>query len=228
VEGAVAVSFEVKVFPADAYAGDAAAVIASALPRTGSVVITGGTTGANIYGAMTSSGSDWSGIEVFFSDERSVPPDHPASNFAMAKRKLFDPLGIEGWHRMRGEDDPEAAARAYHSELAGAGSAPELILLGMGGDAHIAALFPGSPALEGTTQLCRAVDRPDGMRGITLTPPALLAGRKIMLMVTGADKAEAVRRVLTDDEPPAAAPARLLAGHPDTAFLLDQAAASLL
>jgi len=101
------------------------------------------------------------------------------------------------------------------------------MLLGMGADAHVGALFPGSPALE-ETALAAVVDRPDGMQGVTLTPTAMLSARRIILLVTGEAKAEAVRRAVTGDEDPTKCPARVLAEHPDAAFLLDDAAASAL
>ena len=98
----------------------------------------------------------------------------------------------------------------------------------MGADAHVGAMFPGSPALEESERFCRAVDRPDGMQGLTLTPPALLNANKVLLLVTGAAKAETVARVVTGNEPAIECPARILAPHPDVTFLLDDAAASRL
>jgi 6-phosphogluconolactonase len=130
---------------------------------------------------------------------------------------------------MRGEDDPTSAAAEYGDEVRPVVEAGvDLVLLGMGADAHICAMFPGSLALDVTDELCRAVDRPDGMQGLTLTPPAVLSGRKIAVIVTGSGKAEAVRRVFHGTETPAQCPARLLAQHPDVTFLLDEPAAAHL
>jgi 6-phosphogluconolactonase len=98
------------------------------------------------------------------------------------------------------------------------------MLLGMGADCHIGALYPASPAL-GADDYCAPVDRPDGLAGLTLTPPAMLAARKILLLVTGAAKAEAVRRAVEGSEGPESCPVRLLADHPDATFLLDEPAA---
>ncbi|HEV3472062.1 MAG TPA: 6-phosphogluconolactonase, partial [Actinomycetota bacterium] len=75
---------------------------------------------------------------------------------------------------------------------------------------------------------CVAVDRPDGLRGLTLTPAVVLSARKILVLVTGEVKAEAVKRAVQGGETVEACPARLLAAHPDVTFLLDDAAASLL
>ena len=130
---------------------------------------------------------------------------------------------------MRGEDDPDVAAALYHSDIEeDVRRGLDLLLLGMGADCHIGAMFPGSPALNEWHQLCRAVDRPDGMKALTLTPPAMLSAKKILLLVTGANKAEAVRRVVESDQAPADCPARLLANHPDATFLLDEPAAARL
>jgi 6-phosphogluconolactonase len=95
----------------------------------------------------------------------------------------------------------------------------------MGDDCHIAALFPGSPALDESEHTVLAVDRPDGLRGITLTPPALVNAARTFVIVTGKSKASAVRRAVRDSEPAETCPVRLL--H-DPVFLLDEPAASAL
>ncbi|HYI46537.1 MAG TPA: 6-phosphogluconolactonase [Actinomycetota bacterium] len=208
---------------------EAAARIGADLPPRGSVVLTGGTTAEKIYPFLALQQRDWSRIEVLFSDERCVPPDDPASNFKMATDLLLNRTSPGAVHRMRGEDEPAAAAIAYHDEIASLVDAGlDLMLLGMGADAHVGANFPDSPAVKRSKNLCRAVDRPDGMKGLTLTPRAILFGVKVLLLVTGNAKADTVRRVIEGDEDPTTCPARLLAGHPDVTFLLDQAAASRL
>ncbi len=220
--------FGVEVSPPDRFAERAATQIADLAPTGGgSLVLTGGTTVEPVYSALVAQRGDWSGLEVFFSDERCVPPDDAASNYAMAKRTFLDHAGLPSVHRMRGEDEPEEAARSYHAELiTPVESGFDLVLLGMGADGHIAALFPYSDALRATDMLCSAVQRPDGLGGLTLTPPALWSGKKILLLVTGGGKAETVRRVIHGDEPPEECPARLLADQPDVTFLLDEPAAS--
>jgi 6-phosphogluconolactonase len=223
------VSFSVEVLAGRRYADEAAARVALALPGEGSVVLTGGTTARPLYEALAGADIGWGGLEILFSDERCVPPNDAASNYAMASEALLEDVRPARVHRMRGEDDPEAAANTYHEAISvPVGRGLDLVLLGMGADCHVAGLFPASPALEERDRLCRAVDRPDGMRGLTLTPPALLAGRRVLLLVAGRGKAEAVRRAVAGDEPPASCPARLLAGHPDATFLVDDAAASAL
>jgi 6-phosphogluconolactonase len=176
---------------------------------------------------MVEEGTDWSGVDVLFSDERAVSPDHDDSNYRMATDTLLSSARPRAVHRMRGEDPPDEAARAYATEIAPfVAEGIDLAVLGMGADCHVCGLFPGSPALV-ATDMCAAVDRPDGMKGITLTPVALRACKQILVIATGEAKAEAVRRAVKGDEDPSACPARVLAGLPTT-FLLDEPAASLL
>jgi len=222
------VTFGVEVFAGERFAREVAALVAREVADASSVVLTGGSTAEKVYEPLGETGLDWSSTDVVFSDERCVPPHDDASNFGMADR-LLPRLDAARVHRMHGEDDPPDAAGAYSDEirpLVDAGL--ELMLLGMGADGHICALFPGSPALEEKDGLCAAVDRPDGMTGLTLTPPAILSGRRVLLFVTGEAKAGTIARAIHGDDDPAALPVRLLAAHPDATFLLDEDAASLL
>jgi 6-phosphogluconolactonase len=222
------VSYEVEIFATESYAQEVAELVARDIPDARSVVLTGGSTAERVYGPIGDIDVDWSNIDVLFSDERCVPPQDDASNFGMAAR-LLSQLDRARVHRMRGEDEPEAAARGYSDEirpLVDAGL--ELMLAGMGADGHICAIFPGSPALGEKDRLCAPVDRPDGMRGLTLTPPAVLSARRMLLLVAGDGKAGTVARAVEGDDDPVALPVRLLSDHPDATFLLDRAAASLL
>ena len=147
-------------------------------------------------------------LHFFWGDERCVPPDDPESNFAMARELLFDPLKINARHihRIRGEDDPQAAAAAAESELRGI--APEnetgqpvldLVFLGMGEDGHVASLFPGQPAEEKRTPaVYRAVTGPKPPpRRITLGYPALAVAREVWVLASGAGKEQALRQSLS-------------------------------
>lgn len=213
---------KIEVFAADAYVGAVVRKIHEAWPSSGAVVITGGTTAEKVYRELELDHA----LDVFFSDERCVPPDDDASNFRMAN-DLFLARSPARVHRMRGELDPEQGAREYHQEIAPfVTGGLELMLLGMGADCHIGAMFPGSPALAEARSYCRAVDRPDGMKGLTLTPPAMGAAKEILLLVTGASKADAVRRAIEGTEAPSECPARSIAEHERLTFLLDNAAAS--
>ncbi len=130
---------------------------------------------------------------------------------------------------MRGEDPPDEAAHAYHEEISyHVERGFDLVLLGMGADAHVGAMAPGSPTISERERLCAPVARPDGLGGLTMTPPALLSSTRVRLLVNGEAKAATVKRVIEGDERIEACPARMLADHHDAIFLLDEAAASEL
>ena len=219
-------SFKTEVFGRDAFASEAARVIADALEGASSLVLTGGTTAEKIYPALAALPVRWGTLDVFFSDERCVPPDDPSSNYGMAARTLLDAVTPRSVHRMEGERDPVDAALAYDLELRGRREPFGLVVLGLGDDAHVAGLFPHSRALEETRSLCAAVPRPDGMAGLTLTPPALLSGQEIVFVVSGKSKTEAVQRVLRGGEGVPSCPALVFRSHPSVTLLLDEAAAA--
>ena len=220
------IGMNIEVFAGADYASEVARRITESLPQEGAVVITGGTTAAKVYAAFEDI-SRWRGLEVVFSDERCVPPDHAESNFRMANELFLARSGARV-QRMEGELEPSDAALRYHDAIAEAIAAgPPLAFFGLGEDCHVGALFPGSQALE-DPNYCAAVERPDGLGGLTLTPSAMLAARSIRILAAGAKKAAAVRRVVEGDEEPRTCPARLLLQHADVALYLDEGAASLL
>jgi len=175
---------------------------------------------------------DWSRLLVLFGDERCVPPDHPASNYRMARETLLDRLPIPRGNvlRLRGEDpDPARAAADYAGALQArfpAGPpALDLVLVGMGADGHVASLFPGSPALEERTALVAApwVERL-GAHRLTLTFPVFQAAQAVLLLAVGRDKAARVAEVLGS---PGSLPAqRLRDVAADLTVVLDAAAAA--
>jgi 6-phosphogluconolactonase len=175
---------------------------------------------------------DWRRVLFYFSDERCVGPNDPASNYRMAKEALFDPLKLQGGsvRRMAGELAPDAAAADYDAEIravfADRQPAFDLTLLGMGVEGHTASLFPGSPALEETGRTVLHVTAPtDPLDRLTMTPVALAASRQILFLVTGDEKAQALAQVFGgDDDLPAARVAQLGPSR----FLVDSAAASAL
>jgi 6-phosphogluconolactonase len=208
--------------PADA----AAALLAE---RGGHVCITGGSTPRKAYERVAAERPDWSGVEVWFTDERCVPPDYEHSNFRMANEALLSRVSGATVHRMQGELGPERGAAEYEREFAEA-SRPtfDLILLGIGPDAHTCSLFPGDDALAETERAAVGVETP-GMAPlvprITLTLPVVNASRQIVFLVTGEDKADAVAVAFSGRRDPRA-PASLVQGN--VTALLDQAAASRL
>jgi 6-phosphogluconolactonase len=220
-------SFAVEVFRPEQWAVQAARTIIAALPNDGAVGLTGGDAAADLYPELAAIENDWSTREVLFSDERCVPPDHSASNFRQADELLLSARPPRRVHRIRGEDPPDVAADGYSQTIGPLMErGPDVMVLGLGDDAHIAALFPTSPVFDDVETWARAVKRPDGLDGVTLTPRALLRANRVFLIVAGSDKADAVRRAVRGDEDPRRCPVRLLADHPDTTFLLDDDAAS--
>jgi 6-phosphogluconolactonase len=207
-------------------AQEAAELLAAA---SGHVAITGGSTPRVAYERAAGLRDDWSGVDFWFTDERCVPPDHEHSNFGMADRALLSGAKGATVHRMRGELGPDDGAAAYENELGEFGpEALDLILLGVGPDAHICSLFPGDDALGERERRVVGVETP-GMAPlvsrITLTLPVVSASSRIVFLVTGEDKAEAVRRVLAGPPDPSA-PGSLVEGP--AVALLDPAAAARL
>jgi 6-phosphogluconolactonase len=167
------------------------------------LALAGGSTPRRLYERLATCDFPWSETEVFFSDERCVPPEHPDSNYRMAHEALLSRVRARV-HRMPGET---CGAAAYEEELTsvfGPGL-PEfdLVLLGLGEDGHTASLFPGDPALERTDRRVVRVQRPDHPR-LTLTLPVLSAAKVAMFLVSGESKREPLRLLLTGGDVPAA------------------------
>lgn len=199
------------------------------------VALAGGRTPRPLYERLARDpapdGVDWSRIELFFGDERVVPPHDPASNYGMVRAALLRAVPAVV-HRVRGEVvDAYAAAAAYEGEIRSVlGPQPvfDLALLGIGADAHTASLFPGSEAPA--TGLVAAVEgAPDGRPRVTLTPSVLTRARELHFLVAGVDKAPALRAVLQDPDDRLRFPAQLwrdAAG--EVCFFVDEAAAAEL
>ncbi len=204
--------------------------------------LTGGNTPADVYSLIATRfhfSVDWNAVHLFWGDERCVPHDDPASNYGMANRTMLSKLSLDPGmiYRIRGEVDPELAASEYENELRKFfsledGEFPrfDLILLGLGDNVHIASLFPGSPALHERQRLAVAVevDAPQRKR-ITLTPLVLNNAARVMFIVSGQNKAEAVKLALEGPRDPDKYPAQIIdANQGEVIWLLDRPAASLL
>ena len=181
---------------------------------------------------------DWRRVEVFWGDERAVPPEHPDSNYGAAA-VLLGKLGVppDRVHRIEGElPNAEEAVARYQDELARVFATPpdglppifDLVFLGMGSDGHTASLFPYSQALTERRrwvvghQVARL-----GKPRITMTPPILNRAAEVRLLVTGADKAGALREALTGPREPERLPVQLVAPEAGRlVWLVDRAAAS--
>jgi 6-phosphogluconolactonase len=205
--------------------------------------LTGGTTPAASYELLATRfqlSVDWKEVQFFWGDERCVPPDDPASNFGMAKRTMLSKLDLrpEQIHRMRGEDDPASAAAEYERELRRSlrvddpGEYPSfnLILLGLGENAHVASLFPRHPALYEKTRLAVAVEvDATPSKRISLTMPVINNAERVLFLVSGESKAAAVKDVLQGSADPEQYPAQLVKPRSgEVVWLMDKAAASRL
>jgi 6-phosphogluconolactonase len=218
---------------------DPAAVVADRLVAVaeagGQIALAGGSTPQRAYELAAGHDGDWSGATVWFSDERCVPPDHPDSNFGMADTALlshlFRPPRVM---RIEGELGPDAAAGAYEAlvrEHLGADPRFDLLLLGLGPDAHTASLFPGKPALEEHERLVAPVPEagmaPQVPR-VTFTLPLINRAREVVFLVAGSDKAQAVARAFGDERDPSAPAGRVDPADGNLFVVLDEPAASAL
>lgn len=211
------------------------------------LALSGGSTPKRLYqllaGPPWRSAIDWEGLEVFFGDERAVPPEDAESNYRMAYQAMLGPLSLPSSrvHRMEAErPNLDTAALAYEATMARvfglpAGIAEEpprfdLVLLGLGKDGHTASLFPHTAALRETKRWCvpNWVPQHDAHR-MTLTYPVLNHAREVIFLVTGEDKAEPLSEVLEGPPDPERLPSqriRPVAGK--LLFLADVAAAAML
>jgi 6-phosphogluconolactonase len=167
---------------------------------------------------------DWEKVELFFGDERAVPPDHPESNYYMVRRALLSRVALppDRVHRMEADRaDLEQAARDYERALP-----PHLdvLVLGIGADGHTASLFPGSATLDERLRLVVPAHGPTPpVQRLTITPPVIEAARRVAVIATGEPKAAMVARAIEGPWTPREVPAQLAReGH----WFLDQAAAA--
>ena len=203
------------------------------------LALSGGSTPKLLFDEMVRSRIAWSRIHLFWVDERCVPTTDPASNFRLANENLIRPAHVpqRHLHRICGELAPATAAKRYIEEIRDyfgleEGEMPhfDVVQLGAGPDAHIASLFPGDPLIDDRDRIAAAVQRKsDNLWGVTLLPGVLLAAKHSVFLVTGVDKAEAVRAVFRGDYEPLKYPAQMATHHSRrVAWFLDEPAASLM
>ncbi len=206
------------------------------------IALAGGSTPKKLYALLAGepyrSQVDWGLVEVFWGDERCVPPDHQDSNFRMAQEELLSkvPIPASQVHRMPAEQpDHDAAAQAYAAEIQrvfGTSGIPsfDLIQLGMGPEGHTASLFPHQASLHEQQRLVMPVTTPKPPPDrLTFTPPLLNAARHVLFMVTGAEKADALHAILEGDYQPDEYPAQIVRPtNGEVTWMLDTAAASKL
>jgi 6-phosphogluconolactonase len=215
-----------------------AAMMVGAAAGGGHVVLTGGSTPRTAYeefvGAVQAVDVDVSQTHFWFGDERCVPPEDDRSNFRLARESIFEPLGDRGGtvHRMSGESGPADGAAAYAAEIEAAGD-PEfdLLLLGLGPDGHCASLFPGQDAVgvrdRSVVGVPQAGLEPFVPR-ISLTLTTIGRARRVVFLVSGESKADAVSRAFAPAARPSTeVPSSLVPTVAEqVSVLLDPAAAS--
>lgn len=203
--------------------------MAKAIADRGScaVCLSGGKTPEPVYRALAAGSSvEWGRVDVYFGDERAVPPDHPQSNYRMVYSALLSrvPVPARQIHRMEAErPDRDASAREYERALPGR---LDVLLLGMGSDGHTASLFPGSAALDERYRLVVPVVGPTPpAERLTITAPVIEAARRVAVLAVGAGKAGPVALALTGPISPKEIPVQLARAG---CWFLDRAAAARL
>jgi 6-phosphogluconolactonase len=200
------------------------------------VALSGGNTPKPIYERLAkAAGVDWTRVQIFFGDERCVPPEDQRSNYNMAKTALLDhvPIPPANVHRMRGEEDPETAATDYRGVLEralGTDGRLDLVLLGLGDNGHTASLFPGLAAVTEANRTVMALYvEVVGMWRLTLTPPIINAARRVVFLADGEGKAEVLHPLLQGPRQPVVLPAQAIRPTEQLAlWLIDAAAAGRL
>jgi len=207
------------------------------------VVLNGGSTPVRLFQLLATDFReqvDWQSVQVFWGDERCVPPDDPGSNYRQAHDLLLNRLSlpVAHVHRIRGELGPAEAAKDYARTLKSFSSPPfpwprfDLVYLGIGEDGHTASLFPGSPVETAEPVLAVTAhyqDRPASR--VTLTPVVFNKAWMVAFMATGGSKAATLAAVLSDTHTrnPELYPAqRIQLEDGRLVWLLDEAAASRL
>ncbi|MGA2269972.1 MAG: 6-phosphogluconolactonase [Bryobacteraceae bacterium] len=201
--------------------------------------VSGGSTPKVLFEKLVASKFRWDHVHLFWVDERMVPPTDPASNYKLADDYLIKPAHIpqRHVHRICGEMAPRTAAARYVEEIRDffgleEGEMPrfDVVHRGMGPDAHTASLFPGEPLIDDREQIAAAVFVPKlNQWRVTLLGGALLAAKHNVFLVTGPDKAEAVRAVFKEEYDPKQYPAQIASHHGrGVTWFLDEKAAELM
>jgi 6-phosphogluconolactonase len=198
------------------------------------VALAGGSVATTFFPALARTAVEWSRTEFFWIDERAVPPNDPASNYALALTLWLAPahVPIERIHRMRGEEGDLALAAHNAAEelIAVAGDPPRLdvAVVGVGEDGHVASLFPGQLDLHSSRHVTPIYDAPKPPpRRLTVTLPVLINAACVIVAALGESKAASVRDAL-EQEGCASPLAELLRRSSSALMLLDRGAAGLL
>jgi len=177
----------------------------------------------------------WERLQIFWGDERFVPPDDPESNYGMTKKHLLEKIKIpeENLHRILGELDPASAAEQYEKELKdNLGDKPvfDLIILGMGDDGHTASIFPHEIKLWDSERLCVVATHPISVqKRVSFTGKVINNATAVTFMVTGENKSERVREIINEEPNSVYYPASLVKPNKGTLhWFIDHEAAKLI
>ncbi len=194
------------------------------------LVLAGGSTPRAVYERLATCDIDWSRVSVWFGDERCVPPDHPSSNFRMAKESLLSrvPIPASQVHRIRGELPPEQAAAEYAALLADARL--DIVLLGMGDDGHTASLFPGGPELDSDERVVVTRSPIPPTDRVSMTLRTINEARFVLFLVSGGAKAARIAEVFEQRRSgnPVLPSARVEPVSRELIWMMDEAAGALL
>lgn len=209
--------FTVVETPEEVAAAGAAAIAQALQVGSRTLVLAGGTTPGRCYQLLADLEVEWARVAVLFGDERCVRPDHPDSNYRMARETLLDRVAPATVHRMPAELGPEEGAAEY-SRIVETLLPLDVVILGIGEDGHTASLFPGHPVLKakGLVAGVRNSPKPPPER-VTLTLAVLQGARQVIILATGAGKANAVAMAKRGE-----VPSGMIAG---ARWLIDRAAA---
>ena len=210
-------------------AAAAAELLVGAARAGGAITLSGGSTPRPAYELAAAALPDWGGADVWFADERCVPPDDPRSNLRLAREALLDRLAVPpDVHAIPTELPPEEAANAYDAALQGVRL--DLVLLGLGSDGHTASLFPHAPSLEVRDHLAIAADPglEPFVKRVTMTIPALAAAAHVVFLAVGVDKAEPALHAFAEPPSPATPASLVRSAGGRTTAILDESAARLL
>ena len=200
-----------EVIKTDHFVSEAVSIIKSSIAGSNEAVfrmsLCGGGTPRPVYEALVNEAIDWENLEITFSDERCVPPDHDDSNYKMAADALLSKVSIKESNiiRIKGELDPVESASQCEDQLRkrsdGSIYMHDLLLLGMGEDGHTASLFPGTNALNESERWVVDNYIPDkDVNRVTFSYPLINASRKILVLATGEKKKKLVNDMIDGDE----------------------------
>lgn len=212
----------------------------SAAGKPAHIALSGGSTPLAIFKqlAQASTSDEWSGVQLYWGDERCVPPEHPDSNYGAAFNNMLEPLGLhrDQLNRIRGEEDPEREAERYAKLLMD--QVPvvdgfpvfDWIWLGLGSDGHTASIFPHQIALWKAEEACVMATHPDtGQHRISISGGVINAAKRVSFICSGTEKAAVVKEILMKEGKFLDYPASYV--NPDSDYLewyLDKDATKLL